>query len=331
MKKKITVLDPTIREVGCLIDWQFSLEQAQAIARDMEAAGVPWIEMGHIFGLGTEGMRHTQNEYITAINEVLTTSQVSTFGFTGVTTKEHIKTAQAVGLKLLRLGFIGFEGPHRLELAKELIEYSNEINMDLALNVIMSHRFTQKDLERMLAEVKHFKLHSIYIVDSTGSMLPADVRKLVTYLVKHTDLPIGFHGHEQLRHAVANSIVAVEAGATWVDGTLLGAGRTPGNAQIEVLAAILSKLGYETGCDWGKIADAGEKHLQPLFKDQIGIKKKEITLAYYGQIGFVEALVRQYADNLNVSYVAILEELDRRNIHFVTEDHIKEIAEGLQK
>jgi hypothetical protein len=71
-------------------------------------------------------------------------------------------------------------------------------------------------------------------------------------------VPIGFHAHNNLGMAIANSVAAAEAGASILDGTARGFGAGAGNAQLEVLVAVLHRLGWETGIDLYKLLDAAD-------------------------------------------------------------------------
>ena len=76
-------------------------------------------------------------------------------------------------------------------------------------------------------------------MDSAGALLIDDVRRRVAALVEGTGMAVGYHGHENVSLGVANSIAAVEEGATILDGTARGFGAGAGNTQLEVLVAVL--------------------------------------------------------------------------------------------
>jgi len=81
-------------------------------------------------------------------------------------------------------------------------------------------------------------------MDSAGSYFPSDVKEKIGAIVNKITIPVGFHAHNNLGLAIANSIAAVEAGALLLDGTIKGFGAGAGNAQLEVLVAVLGKMGY---------------------------------------------------------------------------------------
>ncbi len=84
------------------------------------------------------------------------------------------------------------------------------------------------------------------------------MQERITILVDKLNIPVGFHAHNNLGMGIANSVTALEAGATILDGSARGFGAGAGNAQLEVLVPVLDKLGYDTGIDMYKLFDAAE-------------------------------------------------------------------------
>jgi isopropylmalate/homocitrate/citramalate synthase len=105
-----------------------------------------------------------------------------------------------------------------------------------------------------------------YFMDSAGYYLPSDVKERVETLIGGLNIPVGFHAHNNLGMAIANSVTAVESGAEILDGCARGFGAGAGNAQLEVLIAVLHRMKYQTGIDFYKVLDAAdlaEKELMP--------------------------------------------------------------------
>ena len=93
----------------------------------------------------------------------------------------------------------------------------------------------------------------VYLADSNGSMLPHEVSQLVTLARSVTDAAIGLHAHNNLGLALANAIAAVDAGATWIDSSVLGMGKGPGNLVTEQWLAYLSRGAQDSTYDLGRI------------------------------------------------------------------------------
>src|SRR5690625_5714039 len=95
----------------------------------------------------------------------------------------------------------------------------------------------------------------VYLVDSAGALLPFEVTEKIKALKNELSIEIGFHGHNNLSLAMANTLAAVEAGATYVDGSLRALGAGSGNTQTEVMVAVFERYGYETGINLYDVMD----------------------------------------------------------------------------
>ena len=87
--------------------------------------------------------------------------------------------------------------------------------------------------------MESYGAQAVYVTDSAGALLPDQVRERISALRESLDIEIGFHGHNNLSVAVANTLVAIEEGATRLDGSIRCLGAGAGNTQTEVLLAVL--------------------------------------------------------------------------------------------
>ena len=115
------------------------------------------------------------------------------------------------------------------EIASELIEKG----FDVSINLMQIQNADKKVLKDFGEVSKKINLKSIYFADSVGCLFPKDVKDIVEKMKSSFMGDIGIHAHNNLGLAFINSVSAIEAGATWVDGTLTGIGRGPGNTLTE--------------------------------------------------------------------------------------------------
>jgi isopropylmalate/homocitrate/citramalate synthase len=135
------------------------------------------------------------------------------------------------------------------------------------------------EVARVTREIDKWGLcDAVYVVDSAGCMMPEDVREYVDAMKQVCACDIGFHGHNNLDLANANCLVALQAGAVYVDGSIRGMGRSAGNAQTEVLAFLLRKRGYEIEADPFVLFEAGEKVIVPLNVQAQGLPPMDIVI-----------------------------------------------------
>lgn len=270
----ISVLDCTIRDGSYVIDYQFTAEDIYIICLGLGKAGFKLIEVGHGTGLGSsrEGKGKaaaTDVEYLKAAGSALkgTAAQFGMFFIPGIGKMEDLEMAADYGMGFVRIGTNVTE----IEQAKPFIEKAKSLGMTVSSNFMKSYAVDMDQFIRFAKMADEFGADIISVVDSAGGMLPADVKELVLRLKDVTDKEIGFHGHNNLQLAIANTLEAVRSGATVVDSSLQGMGRSAGNAQTEVLVMVLDKLGYRTGIDPYKAMDMGERIIKPMMREKRGV------------------------------------------------------------
>lgn len=134
--------------------------------------------------------------------------------------------------------------------------------------------------------MESYGANCIYITDSAGYLLPEDVRARVAALraALNPETEIGFHGHHNLSMGVANSIAAIEAGATRIDAACAGLGAGAGNTPMEVLVAVCDRMGIETGVSVFGIQDVAEDLVVPIMDFPIRSDRDALTMATPGSM-----------------------------------------------
>ncbi len=137
---------------------------------------------------------------------------------------------------------------------------------------------------------------------------------------------LGFHGHHNLAMGVANSIAAIEVGATRIDAAAAGLGAGAGNTPMEVLVAVCDLMGIETGVDVFKIQDVAEDLVVPIMDFPIRIDRDALTLGYAGVYGSFLLFAKRAEKKYGVPARDILVELGRRGMVGGQEDMIEDTA-----
>ena len=258
--KHIIIHDPTLRDGNHAVLHQLTPDNLIKYCRAAEAAGVPVVEVGHGNGLGASSMLVgsaliSDDEIIKVSRENLKKSKLSIHVIPGFATiKRDLIKAIDLGVDVFRIASHVTEA----DICQRHIEYVRNANKIAFGILMMSH---MADIKTLLVEAKkmeNYGAEAIVIMDSSGYYFPEDVSERITALKNGLNIPVGFHGHNNLGFAIANSKAAVEAGADILDASIRGFGAGAGNAQLEVLVAVLHRLGYKTGIDLYKILDAAD-------------------------------------------------------------------------
>jgi 4-hydroxy-2-oxovalerate/4-hydroxy-2-oxohexanoate aldolase len=159
-------------------------------------------------------------------------------------------------------------------------------------------------------------------------MLPEDVktRLVAVRAALKPETELGFHGHHNLAMGVANSIAAIECGATRVDAAAAGLGAGAGNTPMEVLVAVCDRMGIETGIDVWKIQDVAEDIVVPLMDFPIRVDRDALTLGYAGVYGSFLLFAKRAEKKYGVPARDLLVELGRRGMVGGQEDMIEDTA-----
>jgi 4-hydroxy 2-oxovalerate aldolase len=152
------------------------------------------------------------------------------------------------------------------------------------------------------------------------------VKDRISVLKKGISIPVGFHAHNNLGMAVANSLAAVEEGAEYIDATCRGLGAGAGNTQSEVLCAVLQRIGYETGVNAYDLMDLAEDVVEPIMHRPQVIRTDSLMLGYAGVYSSFLLHTRRAAEKFGLSPREILVELGRRRMVGGQEDMIVDVA-----
>jgi len=328
----IHLVDTTLRDGSHAVSHQFTAEQVAAVASGLEKAGVEYIEVSHGDGLAGSSYNYgelavSEEELLKAASKVLKKGKLTVLLLPGIGTIDDLEMAAGCGAKVVRVATHVTEA----DIGQQHIGMAKKLNMMAVGFLMMAHMVSPEKIVEEAKLLESYGVDYINIADSAGAMMPDDVKERISALVSAINIPIGFHAHNNLTLATANSLAAVEEGATFLDATCRGLGAGAGNTQLEVLVGVLQKKGYETGIDFYKAMDVAEDIVESMMHRPQLVRNAPLVLGYAGVYSSFLLHTYKAAEKFNIDPRDILVELGKRRMVGGQEDMIVDVAYQLWK
>lgn len=323
--RKVIIHDMSLRDGMHAKREQISIDKMVEIATLLDDAGVPFIQVTHGAGVGGNSIQHgfaphSNEEYISAVASKMKQAKVSVLLIPGLGTMPELKSAFDCGARSVHAATHCTEA----DTAQQHIAYARKLGMDTSGFLMMAHLNSPEGIAKQGKLMEDYGAQTVYVTDSAGYMLPEDVKARVGALreVLNPETEIGFHGHHNLGMGIANSLAAIEAGASRIDASVAGLGAGAGNTPTEVFVAVCDRMGIETGCDLFKLMDVAEDVITPFMDHMVRVDRASLTLGFAGVYSTFLLHAKRAGEKYGIPARDILVELGRKKMIGGQEDMI---------
>ena len=270
-------LDCTFRDGGYYNDWDFDESLVNQYLEVMGSCGVDVVELGFrsqpVSDTYLGANYYTSENYLSflSIPDGLKVAVMVNAAelLRGGDSLMQVKNLFPVEASKSRVSIVRIAAHAReIEFVLEALECLIEKGYSVILNVMQIAGRTDREIASLLAPLKDTKLDALYFADSFGALNPERLKGIVNAFKLATDIPLGFHAHDNLGLALHNTLTALDLGVEWVDSTISGMGRGPGNTKTEELMAAVQKV-HDRAAGYDKLvtlADLGFAPLRAKFK-----------------------------------------------------------------
>jgi len=248
--KDVHLLDVTLRDGGYRNNFGFDLDYILDHARLMEEAGIDFIEIGYRNGSIVSNDRmgltaFTANDYIRTLSRALPNIKLAVIVHAANITDQDVIDMVDNGVALIRFCANEKTAAETTRLAR----IAKERGASTTINLTRVSSIGREQLQGLVREINDGGAFDVlYCADSNGSLTPDQVTDIYGCINRQKrSFELGFHAHDNLGQAMANSIAAIKSGVTFIDASLLGMGKGIGNLRLEKWIAYLSKC---DGCKY---------------------------------------------------------------------------------
>ncbi|GAB6069487.1 hypothetical protein JCM30760_05840 [Thiomicrorhabdus hydrogeniphila] len=314
-------LDCTLRDGGYYNDWDFAPDLVADYLQAMAALQVDFVEIG-FRSLKNDGFKggyaFSTDSFI---NSLPVPSELSTK--IGVMINGSELTNQQLGLvyTLEKLFAPKSQSPVTLvriachvqefEVCLPAATWLKEQGYLVGFNLMQVADRSAEEITQLAQKASEYPIDALYFADSMGSLSPNDVSKIIQAFRAGWQGALGIHTHDNMGQAIANSLQAIQDGATCIDSTVTGMGRGPGNAQTEYLAMALEPYRQSKG-NPTKVFELIRKHFKSM-QNHYGWG----TNPYYymaGQYGIHPSYIQEMLQDSRYSDEDILAVIDHLKI-----------------
>ena len=249
-KKKVTILDCTLRDGGYFTNWQFDKKLAVSLIGSLNKAGVDIIEVGYksptahkisgfegLFRFCTESQleflrqqKPAEYSFMIDAKEYLTGNLVHTAAIAETIPPRNESLFGWVRVATYYPNIAG---------CSELVPALKDLGYDVTFNLMGISLLSDDELHNAMEIVRKLPVDVFYFSDSFGDLVPADIDGCISLIRKYYHGKIGIHTHDSNGLAFANTIEAIRLGVDFIDATVLGMGRGAGNLRTEQILLYL--------------------------------------------------------------------------------------------
>ena len=244
---KFEILDCTIRDGGYVNNWEFDKKLVRDVYRTLSKSGVDFVEIGYrstekYLDKSKYGLwRFTPEEQIREATDNIVGAKLSLMAdYGGVDSNDFCEAKDSV-VELIRIA----AHKDKLKGSIDLLEQIKKKGYKVSLNAMGYANYSENERKNLVDLLKTAELDYVYIADSYGSLFPDQIAPLFEPILNIPDIKVGFHSHNSLQMAFANTLEAIRCGVHIIDCTIYGMGRAAGNLPTEIIISFLEEQGAE--------------------------------------------------------------------------------------
>ena len=248
-KNKINILDCTLRDGGYYNNWYFKKDLINEYLKVMDIIQVDCVEIGFRFldKIKNKGaLAYSEESFLKTLKipkDLKLAVMINAGDFISQhkmldVAKTKFKSKKKSLISMVRIAC----HHHEIEKIIPLAKWLKRSGYQVGINIMQIPELSIKEIKKSVLMVKKAKADILYFADSMGSLDALKTKRIINYIRSNWKGAMGIHTHDNMGRALENSIAAIDNSVNWIDSTVSGMGRGPGNTKTEYLILQLNKV-----------------------------------------------------------------------------------------
>jgi len=240
------LLDCTLRDGGYYNNWDFSNKLVADYLSAMSVLNIDYIEIG-FRSLKNQGFKgayaYSSDAFLNNLRIPKRLQDKIGVMLDGSELTEHENDLECV---LEQLFIEAKNSPitlvriachtHQFETCLPAAKWLKDKGYQVGFNLMQIADCNEVETLNLAEKASQYPIDVLYFADSMGSLTAEDTVKIIKTFKQGWKGELGIHAHDNMQNALSNSLVAIDEGVSWVDSTVTGMGRGPGNVKTEYIA-----------------------------------------------------------------------------------------------
>jgi len=332
MTSRLRLLDCTLRDGGNQNNWRFSIEEAQTVVRLLDETRVDVIEVGYRGGSGSntdpnagEAARCSR-DYLASL-PATTHAALAVMVVPTVCAITELDDLPDTAISMVRVAAY----PWDVERAVPFVRRLRELGLRSTVNLMALSYVDSAELARIVRLFEDDAPEIFYVADSFGALLPDQISSKIRLITQEFAGDVGIHVHNNLGLAAANTLAAVDAGATWVDASLCSMARGAGNLATEQAVSIIrSSPVLESGFELSSVLDAADYVSARLLESPMVVAREQLMAGINDHHYYFQPLVLEQSNAFGLDPIEVGRRLGLTRPRSVTREAVTQICESIR-
>lgn len=321
-------LDTTIRDGSYAINFNYSCEDVLEIVKLLKRSRIKYIEVGNGISVGMKNNNslfsdYDYFEYI--YDEINGEINFGTLYIPGISDNSILEFCKKIGLKFIRIGEVSNEING---IFKDIQKIRHMGFQEIFLQVVKTNLITPGKMGEIAKNAEKCGVNVIYIVDSNGTMTPHEILDYLYEIRSSSTIKVGYHGHNNCGCALLNSYQFLCAGGDFLDVTLAGIGRGPGNTRFEDVLHLLKKEGIKIDIDINAIWE-GAKLIENIMNKSLDVDFR--VMSYHNFDSNYYNWMVSFLNNYQINFAESVSKIASKSNYVYTEKELKKFLQDLYK